>query len=392
MMTPNSNRKRRRSDAVHVTHDDDKANMRSYKQHKPPVKSSATKRFEKKVLKVIDEPKAKGKYTQHCTMLLFHQINNRYSIFTQDAGCTGNGGALTSGAADLEFFTARQFKDAEGVLFNGKTSTLNSWATTTEAAGGNFPAQIITSVHNSYAEFRFKNVSLHKSIVEMFICKGKSGAGAHPYTDWSGAIDAGQVFLAQGNLGGTYAASDAPTHPFIQLNPDMHPMNEMWDIQKIVFKFEPGEDAYHRMEGPKNYLLNAGKKLTGASVLGTPSFLSPAIKGCGTYVFFRIINDLTILVGATASSDINPVSSAAMAVGHPKNVITTLADPARVTKAGGIAVEIKRHYYLEAPEGVDVATMKNIYKICENFPVLASPVDQQIDNDVGIVNSGTDII
>lgn len=389
MSYPTPSKRRRHSSASNADYDDDKATWKKYKANAGPKESKAEKRFEKAVLRVVDDPKAHGKYVQHTTAVLFQQTYNQYSLFKTDAGAIGSGASYTFAPSDFEFFSPRQIKDAEGVLFNNKVGTGNSWAVdVAEGANANYPAQTITSVNSMSAEFRFKNVSLHKCVVEMYICKGLNGNGTHPLDDWKNGIDAGQIFYSYGNTPARYTDTTlAPTHPFVQLT-DQHPVNSMWDIEKIVFKFEPGEEAYHKLTGASNYMFDGGKKVTATTLVGsTPTWLQPNVKGCGTYVFFRYINNFSIIVGSNATSDKNPITNVAMSVGHPVNVVkTTPLTGLDTLQAGGVAVDIKRHYHITAPEGV---IAKNVYAICENYPIVVNPRDQEIDQDQpGTLNYG----
>jgi len=236
MMTPSRTPKRRRSEADHSRAEKSSHVM---KARSAPKKSKATKKFEKKVLKVLKEPTATGKYTQIVTKYMPQDTTNLYSLYNQD-----DGGPTAGSDADLEFFSPRQFKDAEAVLFNGKVSTWNSWATTTVGANNNFEARQPCKINNSSATFRFKNFSTHKMTLEMYIVSGKTvDATTNPITDFTTTLNSSFVF-SQTGLNTANVARLANYGVNISQNAAWL---AMWECQNIVYQFEPGEEQFHKL-------------------------------------------------------------------------------------------------------------------------------------------------
>ena len=338
MITPKSNKKRK--------HQHSSAVVQVQHQRAGAKPSKADKRFEKKVLKVLKEPTATGKYTQVITQSLVQQAYNQYNVQTNDIGSGTNGGL-----SQFEFFSPRQFKDAEAILFNNKTATWNSWATTTEGANQNFPAQMTTKVNGSSATFRFKNVSQHKTIVEMYICHGKGG-GTTPWADWETSIVASGKYTING-LTTAPAALNFTTSTHVHMD-KLEPFDSYWKVEKVVMKFEPGEEAFHLMKGPGGYMMDGPKKLQENSAApggAAPSWKGPDEKGAGVLVFFRTLNNLT-LVTSTTGSQSNGTNRTQIC--HPPHIF---ANGNAATAVGGVAMEITRHYNIEAPMGVTVALL-----------------------------------
>lgn len=378
MNTPDSSRKRKRTNRrLFGDKEHSKATVTVQKRIAPHVTSKADKRFEKKVLKVLKEPTATGKYVQTVTLPLYQLEYNLYSVFENDYG---NGSS--TGYAQLEFFTPRMFKDAEAVLFNQKVATFNSWATVTQGANYNFPAQQSTKINSSSASFRFKNVSEHKTIVEMYICRGKGGGSASAASDWETGLKAqGRVTVN----GISTADSVLIRNTHVQMS-SLPNFEAIWKVEKIVMKFEPGEESYHNIQGPKGYMMDGSKKVTENSVFGsTPTWKASEEPGCGLQVFFRVLNNLSLVTSTTGTT----VDGNSIAICHPPHKFANGTGTGANKEAGGIAVEITRHYNIEAPLGVTVAT-NNAYMINTNYGRPSGLVfdnqreeDQPMGNDDG---------
>jgi len=365
METPKSN-KRRRGSASHSA----AVKRRVHHQRAEAKPTKAAKRFEKKVLKVLKEPLATGKYTQTITQFLVQENYNKYSVFFQDVGNLAGGGL-----SDLEFFTPRMFKDAEAVIFNGKTASWNSWATVNEGATFNFPAQQTTKINGSSASFRFKNFAEHKMIVEMYICRGKGG-GSHPLTDWNQCLLGSGKYVVNGpsETGGDLTRS---LHVHMDGLPNFE---KIWNVSKVVMKFEPGEEAFHNLQGPRGYCMKGSSKLVpnvvaqGNPGSTTPVFIGPSEPGGGVYVFFRVINNIGLVTSTTGST----IRGNHVSVCHPPNIY---ANGATNTLVGGVAVEITRHYSIEAPMGVTVPLM-DVHIVNNNYGTPSgSTQDQEKDAD-----------
>jgi len=361
MQTPTNSRKRRRYNDPHETASVSRGKLRG----KGPS-SKAMVKFSNLVHKVVDDPKAVGTFIQSCTTVLRSTGYNKWQIWYYDAG-----NAAGAGAAQLEFFTPRQIKDAEGVLFNGKVPAFNSFADVTEGALKNLPAPTRVHVKSMSATFRFKNVSQHKSIVEMFICGGNDGSSTSgsPYQDFQDALDSSRVMLINGV---TSNAGDYITHVNMPISlPEA--FTRMWNVEKVTFEFEPGEEAVHIMKGKPNYLFNGSNKLDGSSVIGSPVWLTPSMAGCGKIVFFRIINEATLTTSTAGDVD---ASGFRYQVCHPPHVTPS------TTAVGGVIVTMVRKYVVAEPEdhvtglGKDILVLNNNYHTPDG-----TIVDIEIDED-----------
>ena len=376
MQTPKSNKRRRRSSVSHSA-----AVHHVAKRQAAPKPTMAAKRFEKRVLKVLKEPSATGKYTQTVTQFLYQENYNLYSLYFQDAGNTAGGGLC-----DLEFFSPRMFKDAEAVLFNGKVATFNSWAVdVAEGAAHNFPAQQSTKINGSSATFRFKNVSEHKMIVEMYVCKGKGG-GTHPLTDWEKCLLGSGKYVVNGV---TTAPAPGSLIRGIHVHMDGLPnFDKIWNVEKVVMKFEPGEEAFHILKGPRGYVMKGSNKLTpnvvaqGNDSPSTPVWINPGEPGGGSYVFFRVLNNL----GVVSSTSGSTIRGQYTSVCHPAN---SWGGSGQAVPVGGIALEVVRHYSIEAPMGVTVPLM-DTHVINTNYGTPGGNLyDNEKDADLPMDNDDT---
>lgn len=322
----------------------------------PAKKSKASKKFEKQVLKVLKEPTSTGKYTQIITRYMPQLEVNRWSLYHQDQG-----NATAGSNADLEFFTPRQFKDAEAVLFAAKASTYNSFTTTV----GNYTPRQATKVNNSSATFRFKNFSTHKMTLEMYVVSGKSpDCTTYPIGDFSSTLNNSFVF-AQTGL--NTVAPERLSNYGVNISQN-HKWLDMWDCQKICFQFEPGEEAFHKLQGPKSYMMDGSKKLLANS---DTLYKGPNSPGCGKYVFFRVMSNLGLVssVGGTpGEATCFPTNDFASNIAGVPSLV------------GGIVVMITRHYNIEAPAGIPC---QNAFVINNNMRVPSgSSLNNEIDADM----------
>lgn len=350
-----------------------------------PSKSKAFKRFEKKVNKVLNGDTPTGKYT-HTTTLYLPVTNTDWATVTDtDMGNINSGLAGTENP--LEFFSPRQFKDAEGVLFNGKTPAYNSWVNTVvtnpPAAGENLPSAQVCKVNASSAMFHFKNHSQRQLTLEMYICYGKGG-GTYPRQDLQDG------FVGNGNISIVQAAGSANVEYFRNYGTqilNVPAMHEMWDITRISWEFEPGEEAWHNLKGPHGYRMDGSKKNTNASLV-IPSWLLPDSPGCGCYVMFRLGVDVSLVSSTTGTFAALPASlGSAMDRGN-RVAVARVANTYAVGSggtlgAGGLAVVIQRHYNIELPEGFVPSVPRNSLVIFNGYglPTGNDQTETNIDED-----------
>lgn len=236
----------------------------------------------------------------------------------------------------IEFFTPHKFKDAEAVCFNGKAITYNGYGTTSLAVNG--PTLRPIYVDYSHVRFDFHNITQNDCQLEMYICYGKGKASATlPWTDLDNALK---------TLKGS-------TTTFTELGFDpmtVKPWVERWDVTKVEIAFEPGEKCAHLLKGPKKYCLDpalhtaSGTEATTATV----TWNTPEREGNGCYVFFRMLNRLTLVCMDVASDGAaNPrMGGRKVHAHHPANKVpSTDGDP-----QGGIIVKMSEYYRVAAPE------------------------------------------
>jgi len=353
--------------------------------HGKPKPSKAFKRFEKKVMAVLKEDTPTGKYTHTSTIFAPVLEQNLCTIIDKDMGAMdGLGGGGTTTENLLEFFSPRQFKDAEGILFNAKTPTYNSWLTTATnvplISGTNFPTPNVTKVNGSSATFHFKNHSQRQITVEMYVCFGK-GAGVYP------RIDLQTAFATQGNISIVPSAT-ASTEYFRNYSTSINNVPgflEKWDVKKISWEFEPGEEAWHIMKGPSGYKMDGSKK-NATGNLTAPTWLLPADQGCGCYVFFRLGTDVSLVSSSTGSyahlqyNEGTWIKSNRLAVCRQPNFFAV--SNTGTSAPGGMAIVIQRHYNIEMPEGTLGSTPINAIVMYNGYGVASgSTSETQIEED-----------
>lgn len=326
----------------------------SGKAHHVRGKSKAFKKFEKKVMEVLKEDTPTGKYTHTSTLFLPVTSTPYATVEDKDMGDIGS--ATTGTESYLEFFSPRMFKDAEGVLFNGKLPSYNSWTTTANAfpavAGTNLVPSMVTKVNGSSAAFHFKNQSQRQLTLEMYICYGRGSAGTTPRQDLQDG------FNAQGNIL-LYQASGSPSAEYFRNYgvslanvPSFH---QQWECKKVVWEFEPGEEAWHIMKGPYAYKMDGSRK-NDSNSLTAPSWMMPNSSGCGCYVMFRLSSDVSLISSSTGTYATIPADLGSVRSRSNRIAVTRGADFYSVgadgtSGAGGLAVVIQRHYNIELPEG-----------------------------------------
>jgi len=276
----------------------------------------------------------------------------------------------------LRFFTPVQFKTFEGVAWNSRpldAATLDFTATV--GAGLNLPAYQKTFIKDSSVGFRFKNVSQHNTIVEMYICYGNLDTNtlaslSHPIEEY---VLANKSYY----VGNASTMSVVSLGSNIMSNPKFL---EKWRTQRVTFKFEPGEGAYHVLKGPKNYVMDGGKHISLAQAASeeTPAlWLPPDTKGNGCYVFFRILNDISLISGTTGDTNANIAGTVKGGLAHPVH-----RPWAAATAFGAVTCEITERYVIGRPE-VGVTAVQGVNRnYLQTFQsVTGATIDIQIDAD-----------
>jgi len=285
--------------------------------------------------------------------------------------------SLTDKGTLLEFFTPRKFKDAEAISFNSKIITNESFVNTAEATGANLSHHTNTFVKDSHVQVNLRNVTQHNCTVEMFISYGvldKTGSTISPWGDFQAVVDQ------------YYGTINSVTYNTIHINPlPILAKSQLWKTTMVTFKFEPGEKQSHFIQGPKNYVLIPHNHINVNTLAAstTPTWLQPEIKGNGCYIWFRIINDLTMVVGSGAESGANTnMANKKMHPAHPINQVT-----GEGVAQGGVVIEMIETIITRAPTGKEAAPKRDFLW---DFGVLANTlVDVQIDADAANTQSGT---
>lgn len=354
--------KRRRNSVDHSRAE----NTLHHRVQAKPKPSRATKRFERKVMHVLNGATPTGKYTHTSTLYMPIVNDNKPTVIDTDMGDITS---IATTEQKLSFFTPRQFKDAEGVLFNNKTPTYASWDTTTVAdpvvSGTNCPTANVVKVNYSSVSFHFKNHSNRQITLEMYICYGK-GPGTTPRADIQTAFQTnGQIRVVDG--GGASANTEYFGNFGINLE-HIPAVSEKWDIKRIDWEFEPGEEAWHIMRGPCGYQMDGSKKNLGSS-LTAPDWMTPSDQGAGCYVVFRYAADISLFSTSTGAYASIPQPYGTTPT---KERVSVARGGDKLTGGGGdyvggIACVIQRHYNIELPEGFVPSKPINSYVVWNGY-------------------------
>lgn len=272
-----------------------------------------------------------------------HATVVRYCALRQVTANTWNVQQIDDHNQNLEFFTPRKFKDIEGRLFNGKTAAFNSYGNVTTAQL-NFPPGAPVFIAYSSVFFEFKNVSQHVTFVQMFICWGRNNkdGNASPVEAINAANDSYNHF----------SAIQCTNVGFNPLSNQV--FNKMWRMQCLTFKFEPGEQATHNLLGPKRYVMHGLEHCAPGTIptLTTdPSWFQPEIAGNGCRIFFRTLNQGTLVSGTTGDTNSNFGVPAGFQ--HPPHLAPTGAG----ALCGGVVVKMSEYYIMKPGENVAVANV-----------------------------------
>jgi len=243
---------------------------------------------------------------------------------------------------NLAFFTPQKFKSHEAVAFNGKA--LTEGGSGVGGASQNLPLAQYTFIEDSYVTFRFKNSSRHKTIVEMYVCYGKDSQALIP--GYTPPLTFNAVLSAKAGNENTRTQTSLDTNPMSEPQ-----FLAQWKTTKTVFKMEPGEHAFHKLQGPKKYAMFGQRHVNIGTLPNSTSytFLDPSYEGNGCYVWFRTLNDLGAGRGVEGQQNRN------VAIGtrfggpfHPRH--KPFDAPAGTTYGAVIGI-VNEHFKIRAPEG-----------------------------------------
>jgi len=257
--------------------------------------------------------------------------------------------AVSDDGFEMQMCTPDRLKSIEGIMFNNKTlspTELINPVDNAVAATHNLPTFQPVIVHNAYVTYRLKNVSQHKTIVEMFFFHGKGNRSApatKPWNDYNEVVLNEWRGMTNAQLG--YAKADNTMLESSQFN-------KMWHTERIVFKMEPGEEGFYTKQGPKKYVMHGKDHVTpdttAALIATAPTWLSPSSYGNGWYTMFRTMNDLTLITSHTGDINVNTAITAG--VEHPIHRLPVQATAELLPPFGGVAVEINEHFNLACPD------------------------------------------
>lgn len=337
--------------------------------------SKATKRFQGKVLKALQGDKVSGEYISSYVTTLSSKTVNQWTVIEQ-----GDRGSLPN------FFQPLQFKDAQAIIFNNKVAA--ECTATAPGAGygtevGNLTQLQPVRVLNSSAFFSFKSNSSMKMIVEMYEVQGvtniaSNGTGANFQSYWTSYSN---VTLSAGAAGTdiTVRPGFATLHSSISQIPAL--LSD-FKVKRTVFKFNPGEEATHFIQGPKNYTMKPETKLKADGTWG--NWTSP---GNGIHVLFRVIADHNfgyhtgVQPGSTANTNL---ANQEANIAHFKNTADI------VSGCGTVNVEIVRKYKIEEPEGTPTTAFgTNFTPACVYLNYLPTIIDTRLVVQTVVPGAGT---
>lgn len=266
------------------------------------------------VKRVLDQSDVFGNFHAIHSVILRQTDINRYGTISTDA----------SGQI-LDFFTPQRIRDVEAILFKGKT-----WATASfDNETGNFNVNDKSHVIQQSANFELHSTSQHVTHVEMYVC--------HPKKDTQES--AAQLWVKSFNnvstlYGGTFNVGD--NRQLGSTYRESNLLNEYYSVKRMNYKFQPGQTRSFKLRGPSGRTYNWLNYSLPASTVAAPD-LSAYAKGNGSVqVFFRVRNEMTIgsIVGVVSGNNL---------------------------AAGGIAVQVQRHYRMRCPQSATEALTQDVY-------------------------------
>lgn len=257
-----------------------------------------TRDFRQKVQKVLEKNLVEGKLIAINTQVIRNSTDNG-----QTATYLG------------EHFSPNFILDAASVLWNKKTWTEGNKL---PYDANNFNWQTArVHVMNCYDQYTFRNNSRRTVTLKLFECKPKVKTNAfHPLEQWSNTL-AAENNPNESNIAGT-------TVNTLYNDPrNVKSWSQIWSPQVTTIVMEPGQTYVHKLQGPKNQMLDFAK--------------------------FVVNNAPQVFM------DQQPFARYMLAISYVDLVTTTLSATGRYVDASGeaydgIAFEIKRVYNLAMPE------------------------------------------
>jgi len=283
---------------------------------------------------------------------------------------------------EMQLFTPGRFKSIEGVMFNNKTVTdtvLNLPNDHAIGTAANLPTFQPMIIHDSRVSFRLKNVSQHKTTVELFFFHGKGSKNSVAEVPWNAY---NRAVLNQWR-GMTNAMLGFAVIDNTMLESDE--FNKLWHTERIVFKMEPGEEGFYIKQGPKRHVMHGkdhcSPSTTAASETLTPAWLLPSFYGNGCYAMFRILNELSFVT--SSAGDINHNTSITGGVEHPINRPCVQATTETQPPFGGVAVEMVEYFSLACPDKTLSNSFTTPFKYIhrERLNYTGTKADIQVDAD-----------
>lgn len=306
------------------------------------------RKFQKKVMKVIEHVKNYGEYIYIGDQQLKQGVLDRYGLFPVDA----QGVPIVIGSD-------RALSDAAAVCFNAKAAALDYQVTT-----GNFASNNKINLISESLSFFFKSTSSHVVNIQMFEFISKINQDDSPETliaesldDFSNSLKATQNTSQTGAFGFDMLGSEARHLPSVF---------QKYSVKVHSFKLPPGETA------SKNF--KRGSR-TFDPVKAKNGSEQPYLyrKGC-SYFYFRVLNDITV----SGVSELE--SGSASRVHHwPSN------------RQGGVALEYKRTIKLMPPPSTAAASDRPVVVIgCMKYGSSSLYTDQQVAVENPVVKATAD--
>jgi len=312
------------------------ANQRTLREKRRFSETKQAKKFRSKVLKAVEGEKVSGRYISSFFISLSSKTINEWTTFEK-----GDLGTITN------FFQPLQFKDAEGICFFGKVAEdatavapNDGWGTETN----NNDKLATVRVLDSNVYMNFKSNSSMRMIVEIYEIQGDKN---QPST----AND--KNFIVNPGAPGTNIQTVPTVTGLHSTLSQQTALLQDFKIKRTVIKFNPGEEAQHFIQGPKNYEMHSSNK-----ILQDGTWANWTYPNSGIHVMFRVISDINMayyVEGAGAGAYINQnLSPFAFNISHYPNTIDFTGG------AGTVNCEITRNYTIGQPEGSSIITIPGI--------------------------------
>jgi len=269
----NSSRKRTKVNRrVATVHSGSTSKKRVTKVKPGNLKLGVSKKFAKKVEKVITFSQNYGRYSYVSDSHFYQTTLNSYSIVQADLN-----------TSPIEFFSPYRFLDAQSILWGGKVATAN-FNNTTNNMDDNSKIHVV----NSYATLFFKSCSQHVVNLEIYECTAKVSQNVGPGTLINQSY--GTYATQFTSVGGT-AVSNATS--IGSRSDEWVDLYKYFNVKVHRLKFLPGESSSLTINGPTNRTID----LSQCSTNGTMNYFA---KGMTKAIWVRVLNDPTL------SKDLTP--------------------------------------------------------------------------------------